>query len=185
MLQVTVGQGLAAEPRGGEAEIGDYAIIGDCRTAALVSRDGSIDWLCLPHFSGPSVFAALLDQKRGGRFVIRPEGRFHCSRRYLGPTAVLETIFETSTGSARLIDVMPIPEDAGTLHPMRELLRIVKGVEGEVGLEVRWEPRPDYARAAPLIRSRGASSRAPVSILVRALQVRQVGVDMQARFHRP
>jgi hypothetical protein len=87
---------------------------------------------------------------------IRPEGRFRSARRYVGPTAVLETTFETSTGAARLTDVMPIAEDAGTLHPMRELLRIVEGVEGEIVLEVRWEPRPDYGRAAPQIRSRGA-----------------------------
>jgi GH15 family glucan-1,4-alpha-glucosidase len=156
MLRVSPGPGLAAEPRGGDAEIGDYAIIGDCRTAALVSRAGSVDWLCLPHFSGPSVFATLLDQERGGRFVIRPEGQFRCARHYLGPTAVLETMFETSTGSARLTDVMPTSEDARALHPMRELLRILEGVEGEVIFEVRWEPHPNYARATPRIRSRRA-----------------------------
>ncbi len=149
-------ENLGAVPDQGAAEIGNYAVIGDCRTAALVSKAGSIDWLCLPHFSGPSVYAAILDPVRGGRFAIRPEGRFRSARRYVGPTAILETTFETSTGAARLTDVMPIAEDAGTLHPMRELLRIVEGVEGEIVLEVRWEPRPDYGRAAPRIRSRGA-----------------------------
>lgn len=156
MLQLGNTESLRAAPNQGVAEIGDYAIIGDCRTAALVSKAGSIDWLCLPHFSGPSVFAAILDRERGGRFVIRPEGSFRSARRYVGATAVLETTFETSTGSARLTDVMPVAEDAGTLHPMRELLRIVEGLEGEVVLEVRWEPRPNYGRAAPQIRSRGA-----------------------------
>src|SRR5919199_588649 len=124
-------------------EIGDCAIVGDCRTAALVSREGSIDWLCLPHFSGPSVFAAILDQQKGGRFSIRPNGPFRSHRRYIGPTAVLETTFETASGTVRLTDLLPVVDDTG-LHPMREVLRILDGVEGEVEIEVRWEPRPDY-----------------------------------------
>jgi GH15 family glucan-1,4-alpha-glucosidase len=136
--------------------IEDYAIIGDCRTAALVSREGSIDWLCLPHFSGPSVFAALLDPARGGRFSIRPEQPFGARRRYVGATPVLETTFETPTGTARLVDLMPVTENAGGLYPMREVLRIVEGIEGEVELRFRFEPRPNYARAAPRFRSRGA-----------------------------
>lgn len=144
------------EPRSGETEIRAYAIIGDCRTAALVSQDGSIDWLCLPHFSGPSVFAALLDQERGGRFRIRPDCHFRSMRRYLNDTAVLETTFETPTGSARLIDAMTSVEEADTLHPLREVLRIIEGIEGEVSFEVHWSPRPNYARAGSLIRSRCA-----------------------------
>src|SRR5918998_3328580 len=91
-----------------QPDIGDYAIIGDCRTAALVSRDGSIDWLCLPHFSGPSVFAALLDPERGGSFSIRPQGEFRATRRYLGATPILETTFETDAGAVRVIDCIPV-----------------------------------------------------------------------------
>ena len=146
-----VGSGADAAP-----EISDYAILGDCRTAALVSRTGSVDWLCLPHFSGPSVFAALLDQARGGRFVIRPEGEFKTTRRYLDGTAVLETVFRTDAGVARLTDLMPIVEEDGALAPMRELLRIVEGVEGESVLQIRFEPRPDYGRQPARIRRRGA-----------------------------
>jgi GH15 family glucan-1,4-alpha-glucosidase len=138
-----------------KVEIGNYALIGDCRTAALVSLGGSIDWLCLPHFSGASVFAALLDEERGGRFTICPVGQFKSKRRYIGSTAVLETIFETSTGVARLIDLMPIVEESGTLRPLREVLRIVRGIDGEVLFDVRWEPRPNYARGDAPIRSRG------------------------------
>jgi GH15 family glucan-1,4-alpha-glucosidase len=156
MIQTGPRPGPIASRGTPEPEIGDYAVIGDCRTAALVSRDGSIDWLCLPHFSRPSVFAAVLDQERGGRFAIRPDGAFRSTRRYAGPTAVLETTFETSTGTARLTDLMPIADDPSGLHPMREILRVVEGVEGEVALDVRWEPRPDYARAAPRIRPQGA-----------------------------
>jgi GH15 family glucan-1,4-alpha-glucosidase len=144
------------QPSNREPEIGDYALIGDCRTAALVSREGSIDWLCLPHFSGASIFAGLLDQERGGRFRICPVESFRSSRRYIGPTGVLETLFETASGSARLVDLMPVIEDAGTLRPLREVLRMIEGVEGEISFEVRWEPRPDYARADARIRSRGA-----------------------------
>ena len=139
-----------------KVEIGDYAMVGDCRTAALVSLHGSIDWLCLPHFSGASVFAALLDEERGGRFLICPVGQFQSTRRYLGATAVLETTFKTITGSARLVDAMPIVEDARTLRPLRELLRFVEGIEGEVSFDVRWEPRPNYARVVASIKPRGA-----------------------------
>jgi GH15 family glucan-1,4-alpha-glucosidase len=136
--------------------IGDYAIIGDGRTAALISRTGSIDWLCLPHFSGPSLFAALLDRECGGRFSIGPSQAFRSSRRYRPATPVLETTFHTPSGAARLTDLMPMVDAAGRLAPMREILRIVEGIDGEVALTIRFEPRPDYARQQARIRSRGA-----------------------------
>jgi GH15 family glucan-1,4-alpha-glucosidase len=139
-----------------EPEIGDYAIIGDCRTAALISRAGSIDWLCLPHFSGPSIFAALLDQTRGGRFVIEPAQEFRSSRRYLPGTPVLETTLRTASGTVRLTDLMPTGDVSGHLAPMREILRVVEGIDGELVLNVRFEPRPDYGREKVRIRSRGA-----------------------------
>ncbi|GEO16618.1 glycoside hydrolase family 15 protein [Microvirga aerophila] len=139
-----------------DPEIGDYGIIGDCRTAALVSRAGSIDWLCLPHFSGPSIFAALLDQNRGGRFVIEPTQEFQSSRRYLPETPVLETTLRTASGAVRLTDLMPIGDVADHLAPTREILRIVEGIDGEMTVNVRFEPRPDYGRQKVRIRSRGA-----------------------------
>ena len=135
--------------------IGDYALIGDCRSAALVSKSGSIDWLCLPHFSGPSVFAALLDPERGGRFAIAPAGPFEATRRYRGRTAVLETMFRTPGGSARLVDAMILGNSARNLEPAREIVRIVEGVDGAVDLDVHYAPRPDYARARPRLRRRG------------------------------
>jgi GH15 family glucan-1,4-alpha-glucosidase len=143
-------------PKHDDPEIGDYAIIGDGRTAALVSRTGSIDWLCLPHFSGPSIFAALLDRERGGRFSITPSQEFRASRRYQPATPVVETTFHTPTGTARLTDLMPVGDTAGGLAPMREVLRIVEGIDGETTLNIRFEPRPDYAREKVRIRSRGA-----------------------------
>ncbi|MDP9362886.1 MAG: DUF5911 domain-containing protein, partial [Chloroflexota bacterium] len=114
--------------------IEDHALIGDCRTAALVSRAGSIDWLCLPHFSGASAFAALLDRERGGRFAVSPVGPFAAERRYLGASGVLETTFRAADGAVRVTDLMPVPDGTGALAPMREVLRLVEGVEGAVDL---------------------------------------------------
>jgi GH15 family glucan-1,4-alpha-glucosidase len=125
--------------------LGDYAVIGDGRTAALVSRFGSVDWLCLPHFSGPAVFGAILDRRRGGTFVVRPDGIRTITRRYIGPTNVLATTFRAEQGAVRVTDLMPIAAEG--LQPERELLRIVDGLEGEVDLRVSFAPRPDYARA--------------------------------------
>ena len=135
------------------ARIADYALIGDCRTAALVSRDGSIDWLCLPEFSSPSVFARLLDPN-GGSFSLRPTEPFTATRRYVEGTAVLETTFETSTGSARILDCLPVLDGIRQIRPMRELLRIVEGSTGTISLQAAMHPRPDYARRVPRLRFR-------------------------------
>ncbi|MBA3516925.1 MAG: glycoside hydrolase family 15 protein [Rhizobiales bacterium] len=135
--------------------IKDYAVIGDCRTVALISRQGSIDWLCLPDVSSPSVFAALLDRRRGGRFAIRPAGAFGVERRYLDETNVLETVFTTEGGIIRIADFMPIKTGRG-LEPEHEIVRIVEGLEGETEVEALYQPRPDYARAKPRFERRGA-----------------------------
>jgi len=132
-------------------DIKGYALIGDCRTAALISRDGSVDWLCLPHVSSPSVFARLLDRD-GGHFSIKPNSTFRTKRRYLPASAILETTFETATGSARLTDLCPILDGIASLHPMREVLRIMEGVEGHVDLQIEFVPRPDYGRVEPKLR---------------------------------
>ncbi len=137
--------------------IADYAIIGDCRTVALISRQGSVDWLCLPQIYSSSVFAALLDRRRGGRFALRPTAPFRTERRYLDGTNILETTFVTATGRARVIDLMPLRSaETHGLEPERELLRIAEGIDGEVELEALYEPRPDYARALPRLVRRGA-----------------------------
>src|SRR5687767_2953053 len=90
--------------------IKDYAVIGDCRAAALVSRAGSIDWLCWPRFDSPSIFAAILDE-RAGRWTIAPRGLVRSERRYIDGTNVLETRLETATGAIRLTDLMPVASE--------------------------------------------------------------------------
>ena len=127
--------------------IGDYGIIGDCRSAALISARGSLDWLCWPWFDSPSVFAAILDVERGGFWRIAPAGEYSTTRRYLPETNVLETEFQTSTGTLRLIDCMPVYDPAFERQHMvadREILRVVECTSGEVRLDGVYSPAPQY-----------------------------------------
>ncbi|MGE3597143.1 MAG: glycoside hydrolase family 15 protein [Dehalococcoidia bacterium] len=147
------------EPHGATyPAIGDYALIGDCRSAALISRAGSIDWLCWPRFDSPSLFAALLDAAKGGRFAISPVGPFTTERRYVDDTNILETTFRTGGGVIRLIDFMPVTSEEGKRErfwPDHQILRIVECLEGEVEIEVHCAPRPAYATVVPRLRDRG------------------------------
>ncbi|MGH8175426.1 MAG: glycoside hydrolase family 15 protein [Steroidobacter sp.] len=135
-----------------QTPIEDYALIGDCRTAALVSRGGSIDWLCLPHYSSPPIFASLLDRRRGGCFAIRPRGEFTSARRYCSATPILETTFETASGVVRVLDLLPVLDGVSSLQPLREIQRIVQGDAGVVDLEIHLELRPDFGRRKPRLR---------------------------------
>ncbi|HEY4828756.1 MAG TPA: glycoside hydrolase family 15 protein [Solirubrobacteraceae bacterium] len=136
--------------------IGDYALIGDCHSAALVSRDGSIDWCCLPRFDSGSAFGRLLDRRGGGHCSIQPtgDGLWEYPRTYLDDTLVLETTLLGQSGEARLTDCFAIdasPEQT----KKRQILRIVEGVRGSVELDVRVAPRFDYGQVRPWIRRHG------------------------------
>ncbi len=113
--------------------LGRYGIIGNCRAAALVSERGSIDWLCLPRFDSPSIFGALLDQERGGRFQVCPATPFDARRRYLPDTNILETTFTTGDGTLRLLEC----------------------TGGAVEVTLVCEPRPRYGRKCPRLHTEG------------------------------
>lgn len=130
--------------------IADYGAIGNQRTVALVGRDGSLDWLCLPDLDSPSLFAALLDDDRGGRFRIAPARGFSSRQSYLGETNVLQTVMTTGTGSLVLTDFMPAgwPGEV-TEEELPTVWRRLEAVSGSVEVEVLFDPRFDYARRAP------------------------------------
>jgi GH15 family glucan-1,4-alpha-glucosidase len=142
--------------------IGDYALIGDCHSAALVSRSGSIDWCCLPRFDSGSAFGRLLDWNRGGHCAITPIDASESTRDYDGDTLVLETTFRASGGEARVIDCFTVEADRGRAtasrsHPdaERQLVRVIEGLRGSVEFGVRVAPRFDYGQVRPWIRRHG------------------------------
>ena len=131
-------------------DLRDYALIGDCETAALVGRDGSIDWLCWPRFDSEACFARLLGDERHGFWSLRPvEGGGRTHRRYLDGSMVLETLFETSAGAVAVTDFMPLRGAAA------DLVRIVEGRGGEVPMEMRLNLRFDHGRCRPWLQPAG------------------------------
>src|SRR2546427_695708 len=133
-------------------KIQDYAVIGNGRSAALVSNRGAIDWLCWPRFDSAAIFAAILDPKIGGHWSIRPAQESKTSRRYIDNTNVLETEFVTASGKIVMTDFMPVTSEEKKrklLWPEHELVRRIRCEEGEVEVIVDFSPRLDYGRAAP------------------------------------
>lgn len=134
---------------GGYNPISDYAVIGNLRTAALVGTDGSIDWCCFPYLDRKSVFAALLDARRGGRFRVFVPGAGRGRQRYVEETNVLKTEFSSDAGTLVVTDLMPLSGDikgrGGSFAPP-ELYRVLECVRGSAAVAVEWSPRFDYAR---------------------------------------
>jgi GH15 family glucan-1,4-alpha-glucosidase len=127
------------------ARIEDYALLGNCKTAALVSRDGSLDWLCFPRFDSPACFAALLGDSDNGRWKVAPVAQsVKTERRYREGTLILETLFETDTGRAMLIDFMPVGLGS-------QVVRIVVGLEGRVSFDMDLAIRFDYGSSVPWV----------------------------------
>ena len=141
-----------------EPSLRDYAIIGDCRSAALISSSGSVDWLCWPRFDSPSCFAALLDRERGGHWRIAPSHPFRSQRTYVPESNVLETTFETQSGALRVRDAMSIAseeDEAKLFLPEHEIVRFAECLAGEVEVDIAFEPRPGYGAEPFRLRERG------------------------------
>jgi GH15 family glucan-1,4-alpha-glucosidase len=130
--------------------IEDYALLGDLHTAALVSRQGSVDWMCVPRFDSPACFAALLDTAEAGRWLLAPAAGGRCARRrYRGDTLVLETEWDTAEGAVRVVDFMPPRGEAP------DIVRIVQGITGAVPMYGELRLRFDYGHVVPWVRNLG------------------------------
>jgi GH15 family glucan-1,4-alpha-glucosidase len=125
--------------------IEDYAVLGDTNTAALVGRNGSVDWLCLPRFDSPACFAGLLGTRDNGRWLLGPVGEAESTRRYIGNSAALETTHTTDSGTVQVIDLMPTGDDRA------DIVRKVVGVKGTVRLQHEWVVRFDYGKVRPWV----------------------------------
>jgi GH15 family glucan-1,4-alpha-glucosidase len=138
--------------RGRYPPIGDYALIGDCHSSALISRAGSIDWCCLPRFDSGSYFGRVLGWDNGGYCSVAPVRPARApSRRYLEGTLVLETVVHSGGGEARVFDFFAMRR-GGSRDPYRQIVRIVEGIRGRVPLRVKILPRFDYGEVRPWIR---------------------------------
>lgn len=128
--------------------IKDYGVIGNLETIALVSKNGSIDWLCLPYFDSPSVFAGILDKDQGGFFQIKPMAKFFSQQKYIDKTNILETTFFTETGGIIKITDFMLPKTEHS-HKTSLLFRKLEAIKGESVLHFIFNPKFDYARKAP------------------------------------
>lgn len=173
-----------------EYPIQDYAIIGNCETAALINSHGGIDWLCLPAFDAPSFFGALLDREKGGEFSIRPADAYRVERRYVEDTAILVTRFVTERGTVRLTDFFVAARDPHarfydftSLHPTRKLVRILELENGaDTVIDLRVAARPDYARRPPAWRRVDSGFECAEAALFSSLPLVEKDGDIALRF---
>ncbi|HBW20126.1 MAG TPA: glucoamylase [Actinobacteria bacterium] len=165
--------------------IEDHALIGDMQTAALVATDGTVDFMCLPRFDSPTIFASLLDQRNGGRFTLAPAGQHVTKQMYLPNTAVLVTRYLSEGGVAEVIDFMPV-ERPGIATDKHRLVRMVRGIRGKMTLQARVEPRFDYARSAHKTHISEAGvvfdGSTPVVALSSTWPMERDGDDVRTRF---
>ena len=167
--------------------IEDHGVIGDMHSAALVCTDGTVDWCCLPHFDSPSVFAALLDHEKGGRFQISPIEESRCRQIYLPDTNVLVSRFLSNDGAGEVTDFMPVrrthdADESGSA----EIVRIVGCVRGQVKFRLRCDPAYDFARVRHQLRveTRGAIFQTPAATfaLLSPIPLEAVGDGVKAEF---
>jgi GH15 family glucan-1,4-alpha-glucosidase len=166
--------------------IAEHGLIGDLQTAALVASDGTIDWFCCPRFDSPSVFASLLDDRKGGRFALAPVTPVRTTKQmYMPDTAILVTRFLAESGIAEVVDFMPV-ERPHVATDRRRIVRAVRGIRGEVEFEARVEPRFDYARRSHEVHVDGTTAvfeSGPHRLdLVSLSPLERDGQDVRSRF---
>jgi GH15 family glucan-1,4-alpha-glucosidase len=162
MPETTIAPAKSSTEQAGSTPIAEYGLLADCNSAALLSRDGSIDWLCLPRYDSPAIFSRILDPD-AGHWSIRPTGDYTVERGYVPGTLVIETTFTTDDGVARMRDAMAFApgqrgHDLGFDSP-HEVLRSVEGVSGRVRLEMELAPRGEYGLVKPLFRQEEGGGR--------------------------
>jgi GH15 family glucan-1,4-alpha-glucosidase len=169
--------------------IAEHALISDCHSAALVTREGSVDWLCCPRFDRPSIFGRLLDDA-AGHWSIRPVGEATATRRYIPDTMVLETTWHTSTGTAVIIDALAVGRnerghEIGADSP-GALVRQAACTEGRIELEIEYSPRPEYGLIFPMLAAMegGVTGRGGADILFLSTEIEMEvdGSDARGRF---
>jgi GH15 family glucan-1,4-alpha-glucosidase len=163
------------------ARIEDYALLGDCQTAALVARDGSVDWLCVPRFDSGACFAALLGTPEHGRWLLAPAAPVkHSRRQYREGTLVLETEYEVEGGTVTVVDAMPPRSE------VPDMIRMVVGTGGRVPMRMQLVIRFDYGAVVPWVRRMDGGIRAvagPDTLLLRTpVELRGQGLTTVAEF---